>query len=130
MAEDWKLQVSYKLGSGDLINIRANTGDELSVLLESIGDYSTQIAAVQRMVSGAYNVAPLGTTTTTTSIAPSVNSAPPQAVAPSATGPTCVHGPRKHKSGISGPNSKQPGKPYSMWVCSMPQGPEQCPPVN
>jgi hypothetical protein len=32
MAEDWKLQVSYKTSFGDLINIRANTADELSVL--------------------------------------------------------------------------------------------------
>ena len=38
MNEEWKLQVSYKTGSGDMINIRANTADELSVLLEGIGD--------------------------------------------------------------------------------------------
>jgi hypothetical protein len=43
MAEDWKLQVNYKTQTGDLINVRANTGDELSVLLESLGDYATQI---------------------------------------------------------------------------------------
>ncbi len=41
MAEEWKLQVSYKTPNGDMINIRANTADELSVLLEGIGDYST-----------------------------------------------------------------------------------------
>jgi len=41
MAEDWKLQVSYKTGTGDLINVRANTADELSVLLEGIGHGST-----------------------------------------------------------------------------------------
>ena len=45
--EDWKLQVSYKTPGGDMINIRANTADELSVLLEGIGDYSPQIAAVR-----------------------------------------------------------------------------------
>jgi hypothetical protein len=37
MAEEWKLQVNYKLATGDLINIRANSADELSVLLESLG---------------------------------------------------------------------------------------------
>ncbi len=36
--EDWKLQVSYKTPSGDMINVRANTADELSVLLEGVGD--------------------------------------------------------------------------------------------
>lgn len=57
MNEDWKLQVSYKTPSGDMINIRANTADELSVLLEGVGDYTTQIAATQKLIVGAYTVA-------------------------------------------------------------------------
>jgi hypothetical protein len=128
MAEDWKLQVSYKTPGGDMINVRANTADELSVLLEGIGDYSTQIASVGKLVVGASNSAPLSTPTTTTSIKPPQSSAPPQASAPSATsaGPTCQHGARKFKSGIS----SKTGNPYSMWVCPMPQGADQCKPVN
>lgn len=133
MAEDWKLQVSYKTPSGDMINIRANTADELSVLLEGIGDYSTQIASVQRLVVGAYGAAPLATSPSTTSTAQFTSSVPPQAQAPSAitpttsqSGPVCIHGPRKHKSGIS----SKTGNPYSMWVCPMPQGADQCKPVN
>jgi hypothetical protein len=135
MAEDWKLQVSYKTPAGDMINVRAQTADELSVLLESMGDYSTQIAAVQRLVVGAYNVAPLATAPTTVGTGQFTNSAPPQAQAPSAMGapapvtqggPTCQHGPRKFKSGIS----SKTGNPYSMWVCPMPQGADQCKPVN
>lgn len=134
MAEDWKLQVSYKTPAGDMINIRAQTNDELSVLLEGIGDYSTQIAAVQRLVVGAYGVAPLATSPSIQSTPPSVSSAPPQAQAPSAMapatqtqgGPTCQHGPRKYKSGIS----SKTGNPYAMWVCPMPQGADQCKPVN
>ena len=137
MAEDWKLQVSYKTNTGDLINIRAGSADELSVLLEGIGDFATQIAAVQRMVTGAGVAAPLATSTTTTSIGQSPNFAPPQegpprAMAPNATpptlqsGPVCVHGARKHKSGIS----SKTGNPYSMWVCPQPMGADQCKPVN
>lgn len=128
MAEDWKLQVSYKTPGGDMINVRANTADELSVLLEGIGDYSTQIAAVGKLVVGASNSAPLSTPTTTTSTRPPQSSIPPQASAPSATsaGPTCQHGARKFKSGIS----SKTGNPYSMWVCPMPQGADQCKPVN
>jgi hypothetical protein len=134
MAEDWKLQVSYKTPAGDMINVRAQTADELSVLLESMGDYSTQIAAVQRLVVGAYGVAPLATSPSTQSTPPPVSSAPPQAQAPSAMGaptpvqggPTCQHGPRKYKSGIS----SKTGNPYAMWVCPMPQGADQCKPVN
>ena len=134
MAEDWKLQVSYKTSTGDLINIRANTTDELSVLLEGIGDYSTQIAAVQRLRVGAGVAAPLATRPSPQGTEQSTNSAPPQAQAPSAMapatpvqgGPTCQHGPRKYKSGIS----SKTGNPYAMWVCTMPQGADQCKPVN
>ena len=130
--EDWKLQVSYKTPSGDLINIRANTADELSVLLEGIGDFSVQIAAVQRLVAGAYSTAPLGTPPSTQGTTPPPYSDPPQAQAPFATaaptsGPTCVHGARKYKSGIS----SKTGNPYAMWVCPQPQtAPDQCKPVN
>ncbi len=134
MAEDWKLQVSYKTPAGDMINIRAQTNDELSVLLEGIGDYSNQIAAVQRLVVGAYGVAPLAISASTPNTPPTASSVPPQAQAPSATapqtqqqgGPTCQHGPRKYKSGIS----SKTGNPYAMWVCPMPQGADQCKPVN
>ena len=131
MSEEWKLQVSYKTPAGDMINVRAQTADELSVLLEGVGDYATQISATQQKVVAQYNLAPLSTTSTTTGTTPPKSSTPPQAqapssTAPSATGPTCIHGARKYKSGIS----SKTGNPYAMWVCPMPQGAEQCKPVN
>ena len=129
MSEEWKLQVSYKNPGGDMINIRANTADELSVLLEGIGDYSTQVAAVQRLVVGAYNAAPLGTASSIPSTAPAPSSMPAPVAPPSATptsGPTCLHGARKYKSGVS----SKTGNPYAMWVCPQPQGVDQCKPVN
>jgi len=124
--EDWKLQVSYKTSNGDMINVRANTADELSVLLEGVSDYSTQIAATARMLNGAAVVSPLATTTSTPATAPENTFAPFQGQAPSATGPTCTHGARKFLSGVS----KKNGKPYAMWVCPQPQGADQCSPVN
>ncbi len=133
MAEDWKLQVNYKLATGDLINIRANSADELSVLHEGIGDYSTQIHATQRLLSQAGTLAPLSIAPITTGTMPPQSSTPPQAqtpsgmgAAPAQGGPTCQHGPRKYKSGIS----SKTGNPYAMWVCPMPQGADQCKPVN
>lgn len=128
MAEEWKLQVSYKTPTGDMINVRANTADELSVLLEGIGDYATQIAAVQKLIVGASNVAPLSTQGSTQGTKPQQSSVPTQAVAPSSTSvaPTCKHGPRKYKSGVS----SKTGNPYAMWVCTMPQGADQCKPVS
>jgi len=128
--EEWKLQVSYKTPSGDLINIRAKTSEELSVMLEGIGDYSTQIAATGKLIQGAYTTAPLGTTGSTagTMQMPTSTTAPQSA--PSATAglstPTCIHGPRTHRSGVA----KATGKPYAFWSCPLPQGPEQCKPAN
>ena len=130
--EDWKLQVSYKTSTGDMINIRAHTADELSVLLENIGDYATQIAATQRQLAQANTIAPLSTSSSTESTEPVPSWNPPQANIPTATAPQqgtpmCNHGiPRKYKSGIS----SKTGKPYAMWVCTMPQGADQCKPVN
>ena len=128
--EDWKLQVSYKSSNGDLINVRANTADELSVLLEGIGDYATQIEATRRTLSGVSVAAPLSTSSSTGSTPPPQSSTPPQAQTPvgtgTASGPVCTHGARKYKSGIS----SKTGNPYAMWVCPMPQGADQCKPVN
>jgi hypothetical protein len=137
--EEWKLQVSYKTPAGDMINVRAQTSDELSVLLEGVGDYSTQIAAVQRLVVGAYTTAPLGTTpsiqgtTQSTFSAPNQGQGPlltppPSAITPSGSAsPTCMHGARIFRSGMSA----KTGKPYAFWACPTPQGtPDQCKPVN
>jgi len=139
--EDWKLQVSMKSPNGDLINVRANTADELSVLLEGVSDYSTQIAAVSKKVAGAYTVAPLSTQNSTADTTPSGFSTPTQAGNPfggapmqtpppasaQPTTPTCVHGARIFRQGTS----KTTGKPYAFWACPTPQGtPDQCKPVN
>jgi hypothetical protein len=124
--ENWKLQVSIKSTNGDLINVRANTADELSVLLEGLSDYSTQIAATSKAVSAAYVVLPLSTGSTTPDTPVWASSAPTQASAPSST-PTCVHGGRVFRQGVS----KTTGKPYAFWACPTPQGtPDQCKPVN
>jgi hypothetical protein len=130
--ENWKLQVSIKTPIGDLINIRANTADELSVLLEGISDFSTQIAATQKMIAGAYNASPLGTTGSTVESqpAPTYSTAPTPQASATAGGmstPTCIHGARIFRSGTS----KTTGKPYAFWACPTPQGtPDQCKPAN
>ena len=128
MNEEWKLQVSYKTGTGDMINIRANTADELSVLLEGVGDYATQIAATNKMLAAAYNVAPLSTTSSTTNTMPPLSSPPsPVSEASGTAAPTCKHGARIWRRGVS----KTSGKPYAFWACPSPQGtPDQCKPVN
>ena len=134
-AEDYKLQVSIRsaaASNADMINIRANTIEELSVLLEGISDYSTQIAATAKMITGAYTVSPLATTPSTADSPVWATSAPApiaaQFVTPAATTtPTCVHGPRIFRSGTS----SKTGQPYAFWACPTPQGtPNQCKPQN
>lgn len=127
LSENWKLQVSYKTPSGDLINVRGDSAEELSVNLESIGDYATQIASVGKLIAGAHVASPLSTPSFTQEQAPTPPSNTSWAPPASATsGPTCQHGQRVHKSGVA----KASGKPYSMWVCPLPQGHDQCKPVN
>jgi len=115
-----------------LINIRANTADELSVMLEGITDYSHQIAATSKAVAAAYTVLPLATGGSTQDTAPAPSFVPTQAQSPSAgqagmSTPTCVHGARIFRQGVSKTN----GKPYAFWACPTPQGtPDQCKPVN
>jgi len=134
--EDWKLQWSIKTPTGDLINVRANSAEELSVLLEGIAEVSGQAASTSKVIGAAYNAIPLSTAPSAVDNPPWATSptTPPvaqYATAPIATppqqsAPTCIHGPRKHLSGVS----KKNGKPYSMWVCSQPQGADQCAPAN
>ena len=128
MAEDWKLQVSYKVGQ-DMINIRANSGAELAVLLGDLAEeeLATQIAAVAKQLTGASVLAPLSTGASTPNQAQAPASgtgwAPPVS---NTSAPTCVHGARVYKSGIA----KASGKPYAFWSCPLPQGPDQCKPAN
>jgi hypothetical protein len=134
--EDWKVQWSFKSPTGDLINVRANSVEELSVLLEGIAEVSGQAVSTQKVIGAAYSAAPLSTptsavdtppwaTSSTTQQAPAYGTAP-IATPPQQSAPTCIHGPRKHMSGVS----KKTGKPYSMWVCTQPQGADQCAPAN
>ena len=124
--DDWKIQVSIKSSASkdaDMINVRANTADELSVLLEGVSNYSTQIAATAKMVQAAYTTLPLVTPASTPVTPPPASSIPDQAKQAS---PTCIHGPRVFRSGVS----KKNGQPYAFWSCPQPQGADQCKPVN
>lgn len=123
--ENWKIQWSYKTPSGDLVNVRANTADELSVLLEGVAMIAGQAAATSTGIQAAYNVAPLSTGGSTSAPA-HVATSPIAPTQVASSGPTCQHGNRKFLSGVS----KKTGKPYAMWVCPQPQGADQCSPVN
>jgi len=131
--EDWKIQVSIKSSASkdaDMINVRANTADELSVLLEGVSNYSTQIAATAKMVQAAYVTLPLATPVST----PAPQQSTISAIAPTSEAsngmveetvrdgngtiwvynksgaPTCVRGTMVLKSGVS-----KAGNTYKCW---------------
>lgn len=123
--ENWRVQWSYKTPTGDLINVRANSPEELSVLLEGVAMIAGQASATSQGIQAAYNLSPLSTGASTSAPMPAVTS-PTAPTSVASSGPTCVHGARKFLSGVS----KKNGKPYAMWVCTQPQDQGQCSPVN
>ncbi len=54
-AENWKIQVSPKLPDGTLVNIRAESGDELTNLLNYASSQAQLIADTAALLAGARN---------------------------------------------------------------------------
>lgn len=122
--EDWKIQVSPKTPSGTLINIRANTAEEVSAILGGVQELVVEIIALEKALGAVTTLAPLSTGPST-----AFPTAPPTSVqapvtAPVASGPTCVHGARKYVTG------KSARGPWSAWMCPTPKdSPDKCDPV-
>lgn len=57
MSENWKIQVSPKLPDGTLINIRAESADELTALLNYVSANAQLITDVPALLAGARNAA-------------------------------------------------------------------------
>ena len=150
MAErgDYPFQVNFKDTNGALINIRANTPDELSHQLNALSELSNQIQqtgavlngqgvrstsqAVQNAQQGlgaqivAHDDAPPWATTTQ---APSVPQqyGPPQGLPPTVNPGQlpvnqCAHGQRIRKEGTGAKGA------WGAWFCPAPKGPGQCEP--
>ena len=113
---------------------------------ELIDDLQGDVEAVQ-LAKAAGAAAPLVVVPATTAApTPAPIAAPPAATgwdapaapapsfaaatAPMGAAPTCQHGNRVFKEGIAGPNAKNPGRPYKMWVCPSPDRNSQCKPVS
>ena len=124
--EQWKLQVSFKVGQ-DMINVRAGTGAELEILLGDVAELAPKITATQVTLGGVGALAPLSMQGTTPATTQHQDSQTISAQPASGMGPTCQHGNRVYRQGIS----KKTGQPYAFWACPTPQGtPDQCKPVN
>lgn len=124
--EPWRLQVSPKLADGTLINLRAETADELDHLLDSLDQGLTaKIAGTIGLLQAAGNVAGIAAPAAQQ---PTRQGPPPRGNRP---GPAqqqgggeditvCTHGQRVHRTGTSSKG------PWEAWFCPAPKGPGQC----
>ncbi len=124
--EGTQLQVNIRTPGGALINAYAADGPHLSQLLGELEGMAAQIGAIESVFAAVSNAAPISAPPSTQS--PSNPGSRPSATpssAPPAGGaaPSCSHGPRRYKQGVS-----KAGKPYKMWACPSSDRNNQCPP--
>lgn len=137
MSDDFKIQVSYKLGpnSQDMINVRAMDGLELDTLLQQLaavapavttaGDVIRGVAAVQGAFPGAQAVQqPAQPAQLPSNVVQMPNPAaafqppPTPAMTPGADQAPrfCAHGQRTRKEGTTN------GRKWVAYFCSLPKG--------
>lgn len=135
MSDDFKIQVSYKLGpnSQDMINVRALNGHELNALLEelgaiassvqSTGDLVRGVAAVTTTFPGAAIVGPTPAELPANVVqmpnpAAAFQQPPTPALTPGADQAPrfCAHGQRVRKEGTTN------GRKWVAYFCTLPKG--------
>lgn len=124
--DNTELQINLKTPMGTLVNIYATDEADLSAKLEQIEKVAPQIAALEGVLTAASHAS--GITAPPSRQTPgnhpsSPSNGPSSGPAPSGAAPTCQHGPRTYRSGVS-----KAGKPYKLWACTSPDRSSQCPP--
>lgn len=123
LVADWRVQSSFRFGPGGqhMLNVRADDFAELGELLDSIpADIADKLGSATAALNLIHSVAaatggPVETV--------SVQATPPAPAGDAA--PTCAHGARVYKSGISAKTNK----PWAAYMCSGPRGGGQCDPI-
>lgn len=141
MANESNFSFTTKI-DGDLFTVRGDTPEQFVTNVKAATlDLIDYVAALQEAARGTNQTptAPqqsgydLAKQAFDAKPAPARDTSPPPArpAAPAAPsdGPTCHHGAMTYREGISGPNSKNPGTPYKMWVCPERNRDAQCKPV-
>lgn len=119
MSENSAIQINFKTKrDGMLINLRANDGAELDLLLDQVSQRLAALVDLEKTVEGmavVKDVFPQSTVVSTTVV-------PPRPVAPVAGSPecSCGAGPMRFvPAGIA----KATGRPYkAFYACPKPQG--------
>jgi hypothetical protein len=115
---DTKLQANFKMANGDLINVYAVDQADFEAQLTAIQDTAELIKAVSNTLMGRV---------TATQVDPWTIKEAVGVVAEVLGGevqPSCKHGYREIKSGIS-----KAGKAYKCWSCPSKDRKDQCPPT-
>lgn len=123
MSEDFKIQLSFK-PQNRLDNLRANSWEEMDVLLAGYGDRVPMINAIENLAtSGVAGAITPPSVSAPVSAVPAAPAPTPQA-APAPTGHTCKHGAMVQRTGTS-----KAGKPWTGYFCPAPKGAvDQCEP--
>ena len=113
-----KYQVNFRTRSQSLVNLYAETPEELSHQLEELEVMAPQIAALEGVFGAVSAAAPV-------SAPPSQQPKGTPVAQPGNAGaaPSCQHGPRVFREGVS-----KAGKPYKAWFCSSQDRNDQCKP--
>jgi len=133
MSDKPQYQVNFKLSSGDLINLYADTADQLAEQLSYIQGLAGQIISASRTLNGSTPPSAYPAVVTQTfpgatvvSETPAPYQAPIQSQQPVVTNPnSCKHGARVYRE-------SKPGAPkaWKGYFCPSPKGtPDQCEPV-
>lgn len=140
MSENWSIQISPKLPDGTLINIRAESPEQLNNLLDYVNGKGADIAAVVQSLTAQGNVAQAFPGSQNVSAPPQEQSwsqqppaqqgppqwaqqQAPQQSAPAGPAPQCAHGQMTYRSGTKN------GREWKAYFCPTPKGtPNQCEP--
>lgn len=116
MSENWKIQVSPKLPDGTLVNLRAESADEMDRLLRFVEQRAQDITTTAALLTGAGVAASAGLTQPSSPVPPSVPAPPADSA------PVCRHGQKTWKpAGVS-----RAGRAYNgFWACNGPRD-DQC----
>lgn len=113
--ENCSIQFNFRTPAGALINLYAEDVAHASQLLEELEGLLPQSAAIESLITGVEAAKPVAAA-----------SVPAQAQANEPAGPadapTCAHGQRNYREGVS-----KAGKPYKAWFCPSPDRATQCP---
>ena len=124
MSEGAPIQYNFKTPAGTLINIRAESPEQLGKLLDTVSERAGLVAEIEELLKNSdLVVKSLGATQVPATSAPAAAPAAAGVPEPAGDAPACPHGQRVYRTGV--------GKrgPWSAYFCPAPKDtPGKCEP--